>query len=76
MLVGLGLQEESKRDTYVLFGIGDEVPFLRYAWHEPDEPVTSVDLTKAKSMLHWKGLMDDDEFDNWAAECRLASAAS
>jgi hypothetical protein len=52
------------------------VPFLRCAWHEPDEPVTSVDLTKAKSMLHWKGLMDGDEFDSWAAECRLASAAS
>jgi hypothetical protein len=31
------------------------------------EPVTAVDLTKAISMLHWKGLMDRGEFDDWAA---------
>ncbi len=76
LLLGLGFQEESERDAYIFFATGDSEPLLRYAWHEPEEPVTAVDLTKAKSMLHWKGLMDRSEFDDWAAQCRLASAAS
>jgi hypothetical protein len=76
MLVSLGFQEESERGAYIFFAIGEAAPLLRYAWHEADEPVTAVDLTKAKTMLHWKGLLVADEFDNWAAECRLASAAS
>ena len=73
MLFGLGFQE---RGAYIFFAVGDSDPLLRYAWHEPDEPVTPVDLTKAQSMLHWKGFMQRDEFDDWATQCRLASAAS
>lgn len=73
MLIGLGLQENSGRGAFIFFAIGDAEPLLRYAWHEPD---TAVDFTKAKSMLDWKGLMQQDEFDDWATQCRLTSAAS
>lgn len=66
MLVGLGFEQESQRGVYIFFAVGDSEPLLRYARQEPNEPVTAVDLIKAKSILHWKGLPQRDEFDDWA----------